>query len=43
MHKASISMTTIIFADDINLFLTNKNIKQLFSDMNEELSNFNMV
>ena len=31
-----------MFADDTNFFLTNKNIKQLFTKMNEELDKFNM-
>ena len=42
MCKASPLMTTIMFADDTNLFLNNKNIKQLFAEMNEELHKFNM-
>ena len=32
-----------MFADDINLFLSNKDINKLFSDMNVELQNVNLV
>ena len=35
-------MSTIMFVDDTNFFLTHKNIKQLFSKMNDELNKFNI-
>ena len=40
--KASNKLTPIMFADDTNLFMSNKNIKQPFSDMNTELENVNI-
>ena len=41
MFNASPLVTTIMFADDTNFFLFDKNIKQLYSKMNEELRKFN--
>ena len=35
--KASSNLTTVIFADDMNLFLSRKNIETLFQSMNTEL------
>ena len=35
--KASNIITLIMFADDTNLFYSNKNIKTLFKEMNIEL------
>ena len=37
MFKASKSISTIMFADDTNLFMSHKNIKEMFKIMNEEL------
>ena len=37
LHKASSILKPVIFADDTNLFLSNKEIKKLFNDMNVEL------
>ena len=36
-HRASTEISTIMFADDTNLFISDKNINQLFSRMNIEL------
>ena len=38
LSRASSLLTEIMFADDTNLFMSNSNIKQLFSDMNIELA-----
>ena len=43
LHKASPSFKPVMFADDTNLFLSNKDINKLFSDMNVELQNVNLV
>ena len=37
LHKASSILKPVLFADDINLFLPNKDINKLFNDMNVEL------
>ena len=42
MFKASKSLSTIMFADDTNLFLSHKNVKEMFKLMNEELEKFNI-
>ena len=42
MFKASNSISTIMFADDTNFFLSHKNIKEMFTKMNEELQKFNI-
>ena len=36
-HRASTEISTVMFADDTNLFISDKNINQLFSRMNNEL------
>ena len=41
MYKCSASVSTIMFADDTNFFLSNSNIKEMFNSMNVELSKFN--
>ena len=45
LHKASsIILKLVMFADDTNLFLSNKDINKLFNDMNFELQkNVNLV
>jgi hypothetical protein len=40
--NASLKLNSIMFADDTNLFLTNKDIKQLYTDMNTELTKVNI-
>ena len=42
MCNASTLVATIMFADDTNFFLSNKNIIQLFTKMNEELDKFSI-
>ena len=42
MCNASTLVATIMFADDTNFFLRNKNIIQLFTKMNEELDKFSI-
>ena len=42
MFKASKLVSSIMFADDTNFFMSHKNIKQMFSVMNEELEKFNI-
>ena len=42
MFKASNSISTIMFADDTNFFLSHDNIKEMFNLMNKELENFNI-
>ena len=37
LHKASSILKPVMFADDANLFLSNKDINKLFNDMNVEL------
>ena len=37
LHKASSILKPVMFADDTNLFLSNKDINKLFNDMNVEL------
>ena len=37
LHKESLILTPVMFADDTNLFLSNKDISKLFNDMNVEL------
>ena len=37
LHKASSILKPVMFADDTNLFLSNKDINKLFNDMNIEL------
>ena len=37
LHKASSVLKLVMFADDTNLFLSNKDINKLFNDMNVEL------
>ena len=41
LYKASEKLNFIMFADDTNLFLTHKNVKQLFHTMNIELEKVN--
>ena len=36
-HKASSILKPVMFSDDTNLFLSNKDINKLFNDMNVEL------
>ena len=36
-HNSSKLLTEVMFADDTNLFMSNKNVNKLFSDMNREL------
>ena len=36
LHKASSVIKPVIFADDANLFLFNKDSKKLFNDVNSE-------
>ena len=43
LHKASPVLKPVMFTDDTNLFLSNKDINKLFSDMNVELQNVNLV
>ena len=40
LHKASSILKPVMFADDTNLFLSNKDINKLFNDMNVELKKF---
>ena len=42
MFKASNSISTIMFADDTNFFLSHTDIKEMFKVMNEELEKFNI-
>ena len=42
MFKASYNISTIMFADDTNFFLSHRNIKELFTLMNTELEKFNV-
>ena len=37
LHKASLILKPVMFANDTNLFLSNKDISKLFSDINAEL------
>ena len=37
LHKASLILRPVMFADDTNLFLSNKDINKLFDDMYVEL------
>ena len=37
LHKASSILKPVMFADDTNLFLSNKDTNKLFNDMNFEL------
>ena len=37
LHKESLILTPVMFSDDTNLFLSNKDISKLFNDMNVEL------
>ena len=37
LHKASLILRPVMFADDTNLFLSNKDISKLFDDMYVEL------
>ena len=37
LHRASSILKPVTFADDTNLFLSNKDLKKLFNDMNAEL------
>ena len=37
LHKASSILKPVMFADDTNLFLSNKDINKLFNDVNVEL------
>ena len=39
LHKASSDLLPVMFADDTNIFLSGKNITELFSKMNKELKN----
>ena len=39
LHKASSDLLPVMFADDTNIFLSSKNIIELFSKMNQELKN----
>ena len=41
LNNASAKLNAIMFADDTNLFLSNNNIRKLYSDMNCELRNVN--
>ena len=41
MYKASNSISSIMFADDTNLFLSHNNVKDMFNLMNLELEKFN--
>ena len=41
LHRASTIASTIMFADDTNIFLTHDNVKELFKIMNTELDKFN--
>ena len=38
LYKASSTLTEVMFADDTNLFISNRNIEKLFADMNTELT-----
>ena len=38
LYKASSTLMEVMFADDTNLFISNKNIETLFTDMNTELA-----
>ena len=40
MYRVSNKVSTIMFADDTNLFLTHDNVKEMFHTMNNELSNY---
>ena len=40
--KASNSISTIMFADDTNLFISRNNVKEMFKMMNEEPEKFNV-
>ena len=42
MFKASQTISTIIFADDTNFFLSHNNIKEMFILINKELDKFNI-
>ena len=42
MFKASQTISTIMFADDTNFFLSHNNVKEMFTLMNEELEKFNI-
>ena len=42
MFKASNSISTIMFADDTNFFLSHNNTKEMFNLMNKELESFNI-
>ena len=38
LYKASSTLTEVMFVDDTNLFISNRNIEKLFADMNTELT-----
>jgi len=38
LYKSSSKLMEVMFADDANLFISNKNIETLFTDMNNELT-----
>ena len=42
LFKVSSNLTPIMFADDANVFLSEKNIKKLFVLMNTELENISL-
>ena len=41
MYKAVNKLNVIMFADDTNLFISGKNIKEIFKSMNDQLSSIN--